>query len=144
MLIKSKKSMLDNKPRSGESSKSRNGELRRRSVRKTRRGGKRRPLQELRSLHREGKADLPEEPRTRHRLRRQATCPWAAKAQRADQEARALELGALRVALAGVLGLVEAEEQEVDVWHHCISMIPKALVGLSILLASSEGFREDM
>jgi hypothetical protein len=129
MLIKSKKFMLDNKPRSGESSKSRNGELRRQSVRKTRRGGKRRQLQELQSPHKEGKADQ-EGPRTRHRLRRQATCPWAAKAQRVDQEARALELGALRVALAGVLGLVEEEEQEVDVWHHCISMIPKALVAL--------------
>jgi hypothetical protein len=130
MLIKSKKSMLDNKPRSGESSKSRNGELRRRSVRKMRRGGKRRQLQELQNPHKEGKADLPEEPRTRHRLRHQATCPWAAKAQRAAQEARTLELGAPRVALAGVLGLVEAEEQEVDVWHHCISVIPKALVAL--------------
>jgi hypothetical protein len=130
MLIKSKKSMLDNKPRSGESSKSRNGELRRRSVRKMRRSGKRRQLQELQNPHKEGKVDLLEEPRTRHRLRHQATCPWAAKAQRAAQEARALELGAPRVALAGVLGLVEAEEQEVDVWHYCISVIPKALVAL--------------
>jgi hypothetical protein len=115
MLIKSKKSMLDNKPRSGESSKSRNEELRRRSARKMRRGGKRRQLQELQTPRKEGRADLPEEPRTRHRLRHQATCLWAAKVQRPDQEARALELGAPRVALAGVLGLVEAEEQEVDV-----------------------------
>src|SRR4051794_39663515 len=112
--------MRDNKPQSGESSKSKNGELRRRSVRKTRRGGKQRQQQELQSHHKEGKADLPVGPRTRHRLRRQATCPWAAKAQKAGQEARALELGARQVALAGVLDLVEAEEQEVDVWHHCI------------------------
>jgi hypothetical protein len=115
MLTKSKKSMLENKPRSGESSKNRNGELRRRSVRKTRRGGKRRQLQELQSPHKEGKGNLLEGPRTRHRLRRQATCRWAAKAQRADQEGRALELGAPRVALAGVSGLVEEEGQEVDV-----------------------------
>jgi len=143
MLIKSKKSVLDNKPRSGESSKSRNGELRRRSVRKTRRGGKRRRLQELQSPHKEGKADLLEGPRTRHRLRRQATCLWAAKAQRADQEARALELGAPRVALAGVLGLVEEEEQEVDIWHHCISMIPKALVALRFCWLPQNNVRED-
>jgi hypothetical protein len=115
MPIKSKKSMLDNEPRSRESSKSRNGELRQQSVRKMRRGRKRRQLQGLQNPHKEGKADLLEEPRTRHRLRHQVTCLWAAKAQRADQEARALELGAPRVALVGALGPVEAKEQEADV-----------------------------
>jgi hypothetical protein len=114
--------MLGNKPRNGESSRSRNGERRRRSVRKTRRDGKQRQLRKRQSRRKEAKVNLPEEPRTRHRPQRQATSPWAAKAQRADQEARALELGAPRVALAEVLRLVEAEEQEVDVWHYCISM----------------------
>jgi hypothetical protein len=120
MLIKSKKSMLDNKPRSGESSKSRNGGLRRRSALKTRRGGKRRRLREHPSLRKEGKGDLPEGLRIRHSLRRQAMCRWAVRAQEADQEARALELGGPRVVLVRASRLVEDEEQELDVWHQCI------------------------
>ena len=130
--------MRNSKPRNGGSSKSRNGELPRRSALKTRRGGKRRQPREVQSPYREGKVDLPEGLQALHNLGRQGMCQWVGKAQELDQEARALELDAPTVPWAGLLRLGEDEEQDLDVWHQWTCVIPRGPCGSSILLACSK------
>lgn len=102
--------MLDSKRPSAKRLKSRNAELPRRSTLKMRRRGERRSLRGVQSLCKEGKADLLEGLQALRSLRRLAMCRWVGKAQEVDHEVRALERGAPRLVLVGVLGPGEDEE----------------------------------
>ena len=116
----SKRSMLDGKPRSVESLKSRNGELPQQSALKTRRGGKQTQPRQMQNHRNAGEGNLREGLRARHSLQHQAMCPLVGGAREAHQRARELGPGAQRVALVGAPRLAEDEEQELDTWHRCI------------------------
>ena len=106
--------MLDNRPRSAESLKSRNSKLLRRSVLKMKRGGKRTQLRKLQKHYKEGRVDLLEGLLAQHSLQRKGMYLWVVRAPEADHEDRALELGARRVVLVRARGRAEDEEQDLD------------------------------